>query len=746
MSFKHHGNLTHYSHRTTPAFSEAELGQLTPEDVVKYMNFSTYETATPEPEARPLNWRSDTAEFAKKAISHYMPSTGSWNQAGSHGNPTRSRQVQQFISTLKRKQVRQLGRPCAAKRDMTLAEFKLAAKILEEQDDWNCNRWLQAMRMQFHMIGRGDDVHHMETKSLRVHPQFKFALQTKMRWSKNVLEERDCPPQILLGAANPVFCIILSLAIYLEERFSSYGTHSRFLYTEDVNDSAPKRAVKSYSRTVRETVFLNASFQALSSVTGGSLGMHSFRKFPATWASILGATQDEVDARGRWKRGQGRTSTRYINPSQPYADAKVCGLLCVDGPVMYSLKNGCGVSALFLHEHVCPRISEFFGDGEGAAVVEVLGTALLWSCFNPHVQGRVPQFILDRVKTEYGSIRPVAFHEDVNPVERLRLVIYRVGESLQIDELPPAPTGDGDEDDGQQGNGDHPTDGGAMAAAAQPHVQQGMMLETAGRQQFVNHMTAQLHGIISRLTRLEEQVNSSAGDLKMDIQRQLASLNKNMKRLQLMPTARRQGGGGVNGNENGPLAPGVRGPNVQLSKRPKDLYSLWTEYTHGLGGLKAARDFSSAERGIVKQKYYRRKTFWDVIAKHVDAGYTAPTAVDLVYQVYGRNKSVTMVINKMLEDRKRYNGSPHPRLCIRVAAAQPGQPRLPRGGPPGAAAMAQVNNGRAAAAPAAGRGRGPARPRGHFMNYPGRIVDHETLNRARQEREDRHLLQVEGEV
>ena len=333
------------------------------------------------------------------------------------------------------------------------------------------------------------------------------------------------------------------------------------------------------------------------------------------------------------------------------------------------------------------------------------------------------------------------------PVERLWLVIYRVGESLQIDELPPAPTGDGDKDDGQQGNGDHPTDGGAMAAAAQPHVQQGMMLETAGRQQFVNHMTAQLHGIISRLTRLEEQVNSSAGDLKMDIQRQLASLNKNMKRLQqlMAPTARRQGGG-VHGNENGPLAPGVRGPNVQLSKRPKDLYSLWTEYTHGLGGLKAARDFSSAERGIVKQKYYRRKTFWDVIAKHVDAGYTAPTAVDLVYQVYGRNKSVTMVINKMLEDRKRYNGSPHPRLCIRVAAAQPGQPRLPRGGPPGAAAMAQVNNGRAAAAPAAGRGRGPARPRGHFMNYPGRIVDHETLNRARQEREDRRLLQVEGEV
>jgi len=108
--------------------------------------------------------------------------------------------------------------------------------------------------MQFHMIGRGDDVHHMKTKSLHVHPKFDFALETSMSWSKNVLEERDCPPQIMLGAANPVVCIILSLAIYLEERFSRFGLNSVYLYTEDVGDSAPKNAVKSYSKTIREKV------------------------------------------------------------------------------------------------------------------------------------------------------------------------------------------------------------------------------------------------------------------------------------------------------------------------------------------------------------------------------------------------------------------------------------------------------------------------------------------------------------
>jgi len=707
--------------------------QLTPDDVVKYMCFATYNTATPGPEDRPLNWRSDTAEFAKKAISYFMPNSGPWNQAG-YGNPTRSRQVHQFIANLKKQQVRQLGKMSAAKRDLSLAEFKLAAKILEEEDDWNCNRWVQAMRMQFHMIGRGDDVHHMETKSLHVHPKFDFALQTKMMWSKNVLEERDCPPQIMLGSANPAFCIILSLAIYLEERFSRFGMNSKYLYTEDVEHEAPKRAVVSYSKTVREKVFLNRQFQLLSSNTRGSLGMHSFRKLPATWAILLGATQDEVDIRGRWKRGRaGRVSSRYINPCQPYSDAKVCGLLCVDGPIKYALKNGCGVSTLFLHEHVCPKISEYFGDEEeGSAVVAVLGTALLWACFDPQVQDRVPQYIQDRVKTEYDAIRPEAFG-DGNPVEKLRLVIFRAGENLLIDELPPLDNNedgggrngrvneDEDDDDtaGQGGGGGASNE---RAAARQRQYldhqaggQGAALHHGAGRQEYFNHLTAQLHGVVMRLTRLEEQMSSTAGELKMDLQRQLASVNKNIQRLQLMaPTTTRR----VNNNAGaagGAAAPQQGRPNVQLSKRPKDLYSLWTEYTHGLGGLKAAKEFTPVERGVVKQKYYRRKAFWDVVATHVDAGYTAPVAVDLVYQVYGRSLSVTMVINKMLEDRKRYNGRPHPRLRIRT----PVQPRLQVAPPP-------------AAPRPAGR-----RVQEAYRNLPGRIVDGDALARHRRKRADR---------
>jgi len=232
----------------------------------------------------------------------------------------------------------------------------------------------------------------------------------------------------------------------------------------------------------------------------------------------------------------------------------------------------------------------------------------------------------------------------------------------------------------------------------------------------------------------------------------------------MAPTTTRRGVNHGN-NDDHPLLVAARRPAAQLSKRPKDLYSLWTEYTHGLGGLKAARDLTSVERGAVKQKYYRRKTFWDVIASHIDGGFTAPAAVDLVYQVYGRTLSVTMILNKMIDDKnKRYNGRPHPRLRIRVV----GQPRLTGAGgghqeagaaaagartttrpprppppPPAAAAVHPRPPSTIAMAMAAG-----ARPRlapgPHYRNLNGRRVDHDVLDRHRREQEE--LLTGEVEV
>ena len=129
---------------------------------------------------------------------------------------------------------------------------------------------------------------------------------------------------------------------------------------------------------------------------------------PSTLAKRMGASQDDVDIRGRWKGDSGgRTSTRYINPHQPYVDANTAALLCVDGPIKYKFKEGAHVGPAFFAEHVCPNINQYFP--ATSKMAETLGPALLWACFEPSVATlRVPAWLCKKVKDAYEDCRPEA--------------------------------------------------------------------------------------------------------------------------------------------------------------------------------------------------------------------------------------------------------------------------------------------------------------------------------------------------
>ena len=71
-----------------------------------------------------------------------------------------------------------------------------------------------------------------------------------------------------------------------------------------------------------------------------------------------------------------------------------------------------------------------------------------------------------------------------------------------------------------------------------------------------------------------------------------------------------------------------------------------------------AKDFYSQERGENNSMYCRRKTFWDIIRKLVDAGYKSYAAIDKVYEVYGRGTSVNTILVVMARDRK-IGGNPN---------------------------------------------------------------------------------------
>ena len=91
--------------------------------------------------------------------------------------------------------------------------------------------------------------------------------------------------------------------------------------------------------------------------------------------------------------------------------------------------------------------------------------------------------------------------------------------------------------------------------------------------------------------------------------------------------------------------------NATLHPSPRTLQPLWQEYLQGLGGRKAAKDFTREERGRCKFKYSRRKIVWDAIAAQVRAGRLATDVIDSIYSHYG-GLSVTAIINRLRDDKK----------------------------------------------------------------------------------------------
>ena len=97
---------------------------------------------------------------------------------------------------------------------------------------------------------------------------------------------------------------------------------------------------------------------------------------------------------------------------------------------------------------------------------------------------------------------------------------------------------------------------------------------------------------------------------------------------------------------------GSRPKPAKLSRCPRSLYDLWKEYEVGLGGCKAAKDFTRAERGDNRHVYSKRNHVWKLIGGMVRAGHSSDVAIDKIYDVYGHNTSVTDIIKRIIQDNK----------------------------------------------------------------------------------------------
>ena len=216
MNWLHAG--ANYDASTT--FTPQIVSGITANDFYRWCKFRVYddpdadETITP-----PVRHRDGTVAGWKKHVSHFMSNQNmQWNEVAGVGNPTRSNAISKLIKNMKRMQTRRLGVPSQARRALTNGEYERLQGHYWRHEDRETSICASAVAaVQVHLIGRNDDVCHIVAEDLWVYEAFpNYCLSVRMAWSKNVMGERDAPRQVLMGAMEPKYCVLLNLALWLE--------------------------------------------------------------------------------------------------------------------------------------------------------------------------------------------------------------------------------------------------------------------------------------------------------------------------------------------------------------------------------------------------------------------------------------------------------------------------------------------------------------------------------------------------
>jgi Transcriptional activator of glycolytic enzymes len=627
-------------------FTREQLLEIRPTDVKRFLCLKAYDDPDPRIEngARPTNGRSDSLYYIKKALSKYMPYRNA-NWINGQGNPTKSVVVNDMIKQVKKFEVRGEGAESNAKRPLKQAEFRKTIQLFKSEDnDWN-HKWRYPMMAlwQYHLIGQIDDVVHFKMEDPRGHGDYDFCLKTKVRWSKNVMEERQCPPQILLGAMDPMFCLLLNLAIYLEETLAR-NPNQLYLFTDATSDRAPKNLIQTYRKRLEKVVWKHQDFKSLATEEDDKegVGTHSYRKFPANHARGCGCAPDEIEIRGRWKTQGQRVVFRYIDVKQLTIDAKVAGVLCVGGPIKYKLKEDVNLTDDWLFNNVVPKIRSRYPND--SRLCRVLATALLFGAMDPQIgEDMMPAAMKERITSAYLPTHP----EIAQPVVRVPLTIYRIQDTLMIDEMVIQRGGD-------NGAPAAPAAGGQVVTDQQ-HAQ--VLINVQALQQAVaqNH---QQHS--DAIASLREWAHNQFRLVNNNIRAHGGTIQGALARQDPQQQARRRRATDPQQQvqQEGTLP-------ATLSPTPRTLAELWEEYQFGIGGRKPAKDWSSTERGNtrqgIKQKYYRRKMVWLTMEKLMATGMSRDAAINKIRQAYGWRCSVTQIINFIIANHQN-GGHGHPNL------------------------------------------------------------------------------------
>ena len=649
-----HGRQTPYP--KTKIFTRQELTAVTPMQVRNWLCMKAFGKTTITSTDRPKKCRGNTLAQMKKCSSHYFPNKLSQWMDGK-GNPTKSQCVNEVISLVYKFEVRQEGADSQCKRPLRQDEFYMTLALLKasQKNDFAHKRLYPMISLwQYHLIGRVDDCCNFKVRDPRGHPNFDFAIKTKVRWSKNVHEERMCPDQIRLGSMDTRTCVVYHLAIYLEE-FLNQHPRAVLLFTEQTpGPNAVKNLISRYRSRIQKEVWMHEEFKQLADEDDeDGVGTHSYRKFPSTYARSNGCSPDEIEIRGRWKQQGQRVVFRYIDVKQLFIDAKVAAALCIGGPIKYDLVDDAEVRMAVTNDwiftNVIPCIrTRFSGDSR---LCRVLGLSLLFGCLDEELAPELPLHVVARVRNAWEALQLRAAVATNNPVHRVPLHVYRINDALCIDPIVMQREGEGD-------------------ATGAPGAHSATTAGSRGDNDSYQALLIQLQHLRQQTTSMEQRIDGSLNSFRTWTKSQFTIVNNNIRRfggsiqggLARQDPARAQERRAAENQQAEAMENGIGG-YVSLSPAPKTLYELHTEWQFGIGGRKPARLWNSRERtqraGGIKQKFYRRSVVWKLINGLVNRGCHVQEAIHMIKEAYGHNCTVSQYIDKIIKDRQ--NGG-HPNL------------------------------------------------------------------------------------
>ena len=671
-------------------FTKDQVLAIRPHHVRKWLTHLAYKTITPGANDLPIHYRAESMKKAKGAISFYLPNKQAWID-GVGGNPTIHSSISKLIQKVKKCEVRGIGAKANARRAYTVVEFKKKCELLRREIDWEKrSKYTTITLWAKHLIHRVDDTTHVPLDAPHGNTQYDFTLKTRTKWSKNVTSFTNCPDQIIFGSADWEDCLLLHLAYYLEESCSlrEGNDHDNvYLFANGNEDDAPEKLKRRYLNCLDKKVWNCQEFKNLDDQVGDrddrkTVGGHSTRKFASTFATRRGAQQSQVEYRGRWIGGRGKSvcSTRYIDVNDEYADAYVASLLCSGGAVAYEIKPGLQVSDDFLFHAVNPHTRGRFGND--VRLCRVLGLALLWGAFEPEANTCVGigSNIVDAFCEQYPDVDTTV--PRFNPVVKVHLSVINTNNGelrvLKIRPTPAATTATDAAPTNQPPAAYTAEDAMAMGAP----VWQGQVNNTLANQATIHHLVMMMSNLDQQMRDNYERLSNELAEQRAYMNQQFRIINNNIRRYggtiqsSFAVQARQQVEGPSLGtkrhmSQSNPTPTTTTTPPIdqraRLVGRPKDLIHLWFEFTEGINGNKPAKAFTIRERSNsqfgLKQKYYRRMHVWRTMGTLIDGGHTVRAAANLIHQVTGQS-TVTKVIDTLIQFKKTYkdDGGIHPML------------------------------------------------------------------------------------